>query len=445
MLIQGNKSTGYGSIDYYNARGYQTDNFIKDIITYDRTFDCMFLFINGFVANNLILYPEISKTKQTVFEPYTGGNPSPNPDYPQVIEQAEEIKYCKTGKNIINFNEISGNINNFEYSVNGTYININGTSKGNYTISNKMRCHIKKNEVVTIKITSTKSGTYRLWIRNKENKIVINPIICNSNTTGVKTITTTDDVEFAELVTEKLTAGTVYTDTVTVQIEKGQYATETEEYKNRIINIDLKGNKLCAVSDTIKDKLLIDRSGNVALQKNVGEVIFNGNEHWELAEKGFYNSSYFIGKKDKKNFEACCNYFLVDRLGKTWTGFNHCGFNNSGYFWIQEEHKLATTPEGFNEWLTTHNLEVYYALATPEIIDLGQLTELSKTFDGINNIWAETNLGNTEIEIEYVQDIKKLLEQQNAKLDNIEALLSTTETSALLLDNMQTDLESEVE
>ena len=90
-------------------------------------------------------------------------------------------------------------------------------------------------------------------------------------------------------------------------------------------------------------------------------------------------------------------------------------------------------------------MEVYYALATPEIIDLGQLTELSKTFDGINNIWAETNLGNTEIEIEYVQDIKKLLEQQNARLDNIEALLSTTETSALLLDNMQTDLESEVE
>ena len=48
-----------------------------------------------------------------------------------------------------------------------------------------------------------------------------------------------------------------------------------------------------------------------------------------------------------------------------------------------------------------------------------------------------------------MQDAKKLLEkqaeQQNARLDNIEALLSTTETSALLLDNMQTDLESEAE
>ena len=42
-----------------------------------------------------------------------------------------------------------------------------------------------------------------------------------------------------------------------------------EEYKEQKVSIDLKGNKLCAVSDTIKDKLLIDRNGNVALQKNV--------------------------------------------------------------------------------------------------------------------------------------------------------------------------------
>lgn len=105
--------------------------------------------------------------------------------------------------------------------------------------------------------------------------------------------------------------------------------------------------------------------------------------------------------------------------------------------------------DGLNKYLDNNNIIFYYESATPEIIDLGQLPELLKTFNGINNIWAETNLGNTEIEIEYVQDVKKLLEkqseQQNSRLDSIEALLSTTETSALLLDNMQNDLESEVE
>ena len=447
MLIQGNKSTGYGSTDYYNARGYQTDNFIKDIITYDRTFDCIFLFINGFVANNLILYPEISKTKQTVFEPYTGGNPSPNPDYPQAIEQAESVKLMCDSSNLFNITN---------------YNNLNLIRNGNATITkteNNFSFLTTADNYCGIYVTIAKLKEYIDSSNNNTTYNISFDVSATKNTnfwygtSSVKTTTINTNktrLSVTGMLTKPLTLYSISQEAGTTITISNIKVTKTEDveytpYQNQAINIDLKGNKLCAVSDTIKDKLLIDRSGNVALQKNVGEVIFNGNEHWELAEKGFYNSSYFIGKKDKKNFEACCNYFLVDRLGKTWTGFNHCGFNNSGYFWIQEEHKLATTPEGFNEWLTTHNLEVYYALATPEIIDLGQLTELSKTFDGINNIWAETNLGNTEIEIEYVQDIKKLLEQQNARLDNIEALLSTTETSALLLDNMQTDLESEVE
>lgn len=119
------------------------------------------------------------------------------------------------------------------------------------------------------------------------------------------------------------------------------------------------------------------------------------------------------------------------------------------YFRVKTERLETDDESGYKKFLTDNNIIIYHSLETSELIDLGQIPELPKTFEGINNIWAETNLGNTEIEIEYVQDVKKLLEkqaeQQNARLDNIEALLSTTETSALLLDNMQTDLEKEVE
>lgn len=74
--------------------------------------------------------------------------------------------------------------------------------------------------------------------------------------------------------------------------------------------------------------------------------------------------------------------------------------------------------DGLNKYLDNNNITFYYESATPELIDLGQLPELPKTFNGINNIWAETNLGNTEIEIEYVQDVKKLLEQTQAIILN---------------------------
>ena len=357
---------------------------------------------DGNRVNNLVFKPMIIKgSEATEYEPYTGGNPSPNPDYQQEIKQVESVKLNIKGKNLCD------GINQNYYLNND--VNICGKTTGD----SGLVIDVQDKAYVTVS-TKIIQERYRIACVNilpqdEKNIVVAYRGVKKDNTSATVTANTTG---YKYLIINA-------TDLSSILVEAGSVATEYEPYQNQTINIDLKGNKLCAVSDIIKDKLLIDRDGNVALQKNIGEVIFNGNGHWELAEKGFYNSSYFVGKKDKKNFEACCNYFLVNRSNKAWTGLNHCGFNDSGYFWIQEEHKLATTSEGFNEWLTTHNLEVYYVLATPKLIDLGQLPELPKTFNGINNIWAETNLGNTEIEVEYVQDVKKLIENLQAlALDN---------------------------
>ena len=447
MLIQGNKSTGYGSTDYYNARGFQTDNFIKDIITYDRSFDCTFVFTNGFVANNLILYPEISKTKQTIFEPYTGGNPSPNPDYPQEIEQVEEVKYCATKKNCYDISKFNTNTQMGNFKGHWIYLKANTT----YTISTNIVSN--PNEGNGLQPMLGTPQTQNAYI------VVTTDITATSlsssdgvGTTNNKTRTITTGETGAIFVGTR-TAVNALSNMVNqggyIQIEEGTVVTEHEEYEEQKVNIDLKGNKLCANSDTIKDKLLIDKNGNVALQKNIGKNIFDGTKKWK---KSTYteNTIFYLTNTQKAKFPdvGICNYFPVK---KVWNvdilGLELYDLNNIRVGLTRKSE--IQTEDAFNEWLTTHNLEVYYALANPELIDLGQLPELPKTFNGINNIWAETNLGKTEIEIEYVQDVKKLLEkqaeQQNARLDNIETLLSTTETSALLLDNMQNDLESEVE
>lgn len=232
--------------------------------------------------------------------------------------------------------------------------------------------------------------------------------------------------------------------------------TEYIPYQNQTINIDLKGNKLCAVSDTIKDKLLIDKSGNVALQKNVNYSTFSAfnsiNGSFTKSTQFILNISNCVKNVGQNSFNALSNCMLKNT---TDGGMGFYGTTTSGNVRITVLNSLLnvtqedTTSTKLNAAKTfLQNLqqtpEIYYPAEVPELIDLGQLPELLKTFNGINNVWAETNLGNTEIEIEYVQDVKKLLEQQNARLDNIEALLSTTETSALLLDNMQSDLEKEV-
>lgn len=188
---------------------------------------------------------------------------------------------------------------------------------------------------------------------------------------------------------------------------------------------------------------MIDKDGNIVLQKNVNKYIFTGNENFIInSTTDSYNEFTCVipNLYPKKYFKTRANKFLYNLD-------NRISISDAGAVYIRTPTKLQIdTIDKFRAIIK--DTEVYYVLATPALIDLGQLPELLKTFEGINNIWAETNIGNTEIEIEYVQDVKKLLEkqaeQQNARLDNIEALLSTTQTSALLLDNMQEDLEKEM-
>lgn len=406
---------------------YTTSTYNDDI-----TYNQIKLYIpnTNVTFNNIIVDPMLVRGEYTAnnapkYEPYTGGNPSPNPDYPQAIEQVESVKLNIRGKNLCD------GINQNYYLTNN--VDICGKVTGNSGLA----IDVQDKSYVTIS-TKITQDRYRIACTNsllQEEKAttVAYRGVQKDNTSATVTINTTG---YKYLIINA-------TDLSSILVENGSVATEYEPYQNQAINIDLKGNKLCAISNTIKGKLLIDRSGNVVLQKNVNKYIFTGNENSIInSTTDSYNEFTCVipNLYPKKYFETKSNKFLYNLD-------NRISISDTGASYIRTPIKLQIdTIDKFKTIIK--DTEVYYVLATPEIIDLGQLIELPKTFEGINNIWAETNLGNTEIEIEYVQDVKKLLEkqaeQQNARLDNIEALLSTTQTSALLLDNMQNDLEKEV-
>lgn len=400
------------------------------------------------------LYVFLHSTENTIYESYTGANPSPSPDYSQEIEQIENVKLMHDSSNLFNVTDYTildlirnGNAEITKTKDNFSFVTSTENYCGIYIMIAKMKAYIdnSKNDT-TYNISFDVLATQNTKIRY--------------GTTGVKNTTINTNktrISFKGILLKPFTlysmsqqAGIKVT-VSNIKVTKNE-DTESTLYKNQTINIDLKGNKLCAVSDTIKDKLLIDRNGNVALQKNVSlitlkkdnivsrTVLSNGDILYRTTRSIINSNNIFV----------LCNYYIgIPNISSRKNGTIYCNTSNSNSVDIIDNNASITTADEYKTFVENKQIEVYYALATPEIIDLGQLTELPKTFEGINNIWAETNLGNTEIEIEYVQDVKKLLEkqaeQQNARLDNIEALLSTTETSALLLDNMQTDLEKEVE
>ena len=419
---------------------------------------------DGNSVNNLVYKPVIIKGSQaTEYEPYTGAIASPNPDYKQEIEQVESVKLQCTGSNLLDYTKILSTPSTtsgitIKLEANGN-ITISGKPKYSYfsVIQSKNIVDILKDGETYYLDQSNYNRYFYTEIQAVKGDGSITYIGPQKSCASFKVNKSLFKKYVIRIIGGSLTNWGEEERTVTSNFKlTRQKNLPFEKYIEKTVNIDLKGNKLCAISDTIKDKLLIDKNGNVALQKNVDKISTNEStftlkKATEAAEG--YSAFYSIGFYNiiKMNGGLLCNYFQYApydgngfKIRTSEEMISDGGGYRRIYFRVKTERLETDDESGYKKFLTDNNIIIYHSLETSELIDLGQIPELPKTFEGINNIWAETNLGNTEIEIEYVQDVKKLLEQQNARLDNIEALLSTTETSALLLDNMQTDLESEV-
>lgn len=108
---------------------------------------------NGATVNNLLFKPMITTDLTATyddFEPYTGGIPSPNPDYPQEIKSVVNptVKVC--GKNLVNV--ASGTIVGMNY--NGGSINVEPGASYTVTLS----------QTLTKAKTDSESSIFQHWI-----------------------------------------------------------------------------------------------------------------------------------------------------------------------------------------------------------------------------------------------------------------------------------------
>lgn len=147
--------------------------------------------------------------------------------------------------------------------------------------------------------------------------------------------------------------------------------------------------ELCKIGD-YKDTLSIDSSGNVVVNKNVGKVVLNGSESWssnngnnasvkittidgyKRVEENISYSNYFTSKVNSGYgqvglYQVCFRYNVNDNVNQLYIGM-----------------PTTMTNAEFKTWLSTHNTDVYYVLATPETINLSN-TKIP-LFEGINHV-----------------------------------------------------------
>ena len=322
----------------------------------------------------------------------TSTNPvSPSPDYPSEIECVKDtIQIKDVGKNLFDISKV---ITNWNTSINSGLRNNND---GTLTISSpptsttsialspntlKDYCpNLQVGDVVYLNATTTGTNKYiyldvsvSLWSFGTKRTITQNDLDSKVYwyASGVNTTATISDIM--------------------ISTDGGEY----EPYQENTLNIDLQGNELCSLPNNVKDELVIE-NGRAKIIKNVGKYNITGNEAWALSgteSQPYINFSNYV---DNCKYPATTtelpnllsNYYLQITRNSLYDGRITL---SPGKALIIYDTVHNTSLANFKTWLKSAGVVVYYQLATPTEIDLGEVTTLS-TFKGVNNVSLDTNI-----------------------------------------------------
>ena len=350
-----------------------------------------FVVTKGVVLNNLVIKPMITTDLNVTYddyEPYTGGKPSPNPEYPQEIKAVNKLSGVMCGKNLFNYN---------------TYIK-----------NNKQLKIIIKGGKTLFRNNSISSGlNYKIYDIN--NNILGTFISLNFTATNPLKLPT--NASYIE----------IKSDNPFRNLYIGYRSNTTyEPYIGSILNYTLQ-NPLYKIGD-VYDYIDFNRGKIV---RNIGVITFDGSddENWTIYGNNTNMSGYTINISNAIDTTPCiCNKLLTTDAISTTLEEAIKVLNNAMYVVLNKIRGLNTT-ELFKSWLQSNPITVYYQLSTPteEDIPTELLTQLKQlqTYSGETNISFEASDVYPTIDLEYIVDTKKYIESKTDLNAFVEKMIKT--------------------
>lgn len=218
-----------------------------------------------------------------------------------------------------------------------------------------------------------------------------------------------------------------------IQLEENSIATDYEPYYNPVsynIDLNLENIYLAKMPDTNYKNRIYKNNGNWYYEKNVEKVVLDGSETWESSSSitntsRFYTSSNILNSRDaddnnvyimSDNFKAISwkDIYSSDTTTKNAISNYNNSSNTSGRIVIRIDNNYASTINEFNTWLSTHNVEVWYPLATPITTQITNTTLINQlktiSVHTGTNIFTISNDNNVipEIEITRLKELERL-------------------------------------
>ena len=326
---------------------------------------------------------------KTTYEKYVGGQPAPNPDYPQDIHRVTgNCSVKKTGKNLFSIgnngtwtdkgltftkeNEILKIVGTATASYQGCYMSL-----GNMTLDDNYK-------FFTI-ITGASSGVSPklAYTRDGSDKY---PTLYN----GHESLQSGDILKQSYII---IANGSTVDCTIKFQLEKGTSVTEWEPYKGIIYPLTLGNIELCKIG-TYED-CIYKNDDKWYLYKNIGKVVLDGTEDgWGSYEQNsvvnFYNNSLITFRTQ----QGYCDKFIVSN-NTSYVANKLAIFSTLVGFGIYLLSSNINNLTDFKNWLSNNNVTLYYILATPTTTEITDTT-LTNQLEALIN--AETYKNITHID-----------------------------------------------
>lgn len=356
------------------------------------------------------------------YEPYTGGIPSPSPEYSQEIETINSIGWKQSGKNKFdNFKEYSYSNSNLNTTSLNNGIKIEKKSGfGLWVFDNLenldgkiVRAKSKFNDGGSIAIgLASLDGTSQTVMKENTKSDTVSSFVIPKITDDKKYLavwlygTDNSEISYEDLI-------------ITIDNEDMTYEPYHEP---KVIEINLNGNTLAKVGD-VKDILRVNRNGEVEIKKNIEKIVLTGSE--KLVDKsssttrtywGIDFSNYGLYQYDDST--KTCDILTTKFKSKPQQGSFLPGQvalmtdAKNVYFIFESD----TTEEQARAILT--DMPVYFRLAEPQTIKLSSISPI-ELWQGTNIFKLITNL-ETNFEVEYVVDKDSMLDEVQTAMLNAE-------------------------
>ena len=374
----------------------------------------------------------VKGNNDTDYEPYTGGIASPNPDYPQEIKVVEGRQVVTDkGKNLLNpYTEpterygitASYNQNTHVYTFNGTCTRDNIT----FILSNNkinFTTQVTKSITFWVGGSCTNSCDIRHFDSNYNSNVIYS--IVNISSTNNK-ISKTSNYTFESPInyaTIRFNNGSVANNLQIKVMVTDDDNTDYEPYYNPVsynIDLNLENIYLAKIPNTNYKNRIYKNNGNWYYEKNIEKIILDGNAIWYKYNNNFCLES-ITNYNRVTNIPICTHFKGIDMTigtsisiednDKTIRFGNNENASAFRVFIIDSDFSDARVLKNF---LLTHNVELWYILATPVTTQITNATLINQ-LEAISvhtgtNIITISNDNNIipEIEITRLKELEKL-------------------------------------